>query len=221
MRVLITEDNGELAEFIREALLQEGFLSDIARSSGEMKLCLQESSYAAVILDLGLPDADGMDTLQGLRREGNMVPVIILTARGGVQDRINGLNHGADDYLIKPFVVDELIARLRALLRRPSALSNPLLKSGNLQLDAIAKTVIIDGKNIIMGKTEITILEHFMWNEGLTVSKEALEDMVYQDGYSLSDNALQVAVHRVRKKLSEAGAKAEISTIRGIGYLFK
>ncbi|WP_281557806.1 response regulator [Thalassomonas sp. RHCl1] len=221
MRILITEDNGELAEFIREALSQEGYLSDIARSAGEQRLYLQESSYGAIILDLGLPDIDGIEVLKGLRRAGNMVPVLILTARGGVQDRIKGLNHGADDYLIKPFAVDELIARLRALLRRPNALSNTRLTAGNVSMDVISKAVTVDGNNLVMGKTEHAILASLMRNVGLTVSKESLEDMIYQDGYALSDNALQVAVHRVRKKLSDSGATTKITTIRGIGYLLK
>lgn len=221
MRVLITEDNGELAGFIQEALAQENYLSDIARSAGDLKLYLQHTSYAAIILDLGLPDLDGIEVLKKLRRTGNMVPVLILTARGGVQDRIKGLDHGADDYLIKPFAIDELIARLRALLRRPNALSNTKLDAGNVNIDIISKAVTVEGKNVVLGKTEVAILEYFMWNLGLTVSKESLEDMVYQDGYTLTDNALQVAVHRVRKKLAEAGATPIISTIRGVGYLFK
>lgn len=219
--MLITEDNGELAEFIQEALAQESYLSDIARSAGELKLHLQNTSYAAIILDLGLPDIDGIDVLKNLRRNGNMVPVLILTARGGVQDRIKGLDYGADDYLIKPFAIDELIARLRALLRRPNALSNTKLDAGNVSLDVISKTVIVNGKNVVLGKTEVAILESFIRNVGLTVSKESLENMIYQNGYALSDNALQVAVHRVRKKLGDASATPVISTIRGIGYLFK
>jgi len=221
LRILITEDNAELADFIQEAFIQQGYLSDIANSAAELKLFLQEVSYAAIILDLGLPDIDGIDVLKGLRRDKNTVPVLILTARGGVQDRIQGLNHGADDYLIKPFVIDELIARLKALLRRPNTLSSTVLDAGNLSLDVIAKAVSVDGKNVIMGKTEVAILEAFMWNLGLTVSKESLENMIYQDGYSLTENALQVAVHRVRKKLADSGATAKITTIRGIGYLFK
>ena len=128
MRVLITEDNVELAEFIQEAISQEGYLSDIASSAVDMKLLLQKASYSAIILDLGLPDIDGIYVLKSLRRNKNMVPVLILTARGGVQDRIKGLNHGADDYLIKPFAIDELIARLKALLRRPNSLSNTNLE---------------------------------------------------------------------------------------------
>ena len=155
MRVLITEDNGELAEFIQEALAQESYLSDIARSGGELTLYLQQTSYAAIILDLGLPDIDGIEVLKNLRRSGNMVPVLILTARGGVQDRIKGLDHGADDYLIKPFAIDELIARLRALLRRPNELSNTKLEAGNVNIDIIAKSVTVNGNNVIMGKTEV------------------------------------------------------------------
>lgn len=221
MRVLITEDNGELAAFIQEALSLEGYLSDIARSAGELKLNLQDTSYGAIILDLGLPDVDGIAVLKELRRTGNMVPVLILTARGGVQERIKGLDHGADDYMIKPFAIEELIARLRALLRRPSVLSNTKLDAANISLDVISKSVTVDGKNVVMGKTEVAILESFIRNVGLTVSKESLENMIYQDGYALSENALQVAVHRVRKKLSDAGAIPVITTIRGIGYLFK
>lgn len=221
MRILITEDNGELAEFIQEALSQENFLSDIAHSAAEMKLYLQEISYTAIILDLGLPDIDGIDVLKRLRKDGNMVPVLILTARGGVQDRIKGLDHGADDYLIKPFVVDELVARLRALLRRPTSLSNTELAHGNVTLNTISKAVLVNDNNVILGKTEFAILEHFMWNIGLTVSKEALEDIIYQGGDSITENALQVAVHRVRKKLDDAGATSKITTIRGVGYLFK
>lgn len=221
MRILITEDNEELAGFIQEALSNDNFLSDIAVTGHEVKLRLQETSYSAIILDLGLPDIDGLDLLKHLRQSGNMVPVLILTARGGVQERIKGLNYGADDYLIKPFVVDELIARLRALLRRPTSLSKTELTSGNVKLDIIAKSVTVDGECVVMGKTEITVLEYLMWNIGLTVSKESIEDIVYQDGYTISDNALQVAIHRLRKKLTEAGATSKISTIRGIGYLFK
>jgi len=221
VRILITEDNGELAAFIQEALSNEGYLSDIARSAGELKLLIKEASYAAIVLDLGLPDMDGIDVLRWLRRADNMVPVIILTARGGVQDRIKGLDHGADDYLIKPFAIEELVARLRALLRRPNSLSNTKLDMGNISLDSLSKTLVVDGHNVVLGKTEIAVLEHFMRNTGLTVSKQALENAIYQDGYALTENALQVAIHRVRKKLSDAGASAEITTIRGIGYLFR
>ena len=221
MRILITEDNGELAEFIQEALKREGFFSDIARSAGELKLLLNESKYSAIVLDLGLPDIDGMDVLKQLRRDDVMVPVLILTARGGVQDRIKGLDNGADDYLVKPFVIDELVARLKALLRRPSVLSTKVLTHKNLCLDVISKTVKVDDENIVLGKTELAVLEHLLRNVGLTVSKEALENDIYQNGYELTENALQVAIHRVRKKLKEKGATMTIQSIRGIGYIFK
>ena len=221
MRVLITEDNGELASFIQEALGYEGYLSDIARSAGELKLHIQQTSYGAIILDLGLPDMDGIDVLSWLRRNQNMVPVLVLTARGGVQDRIKGLDKGADDYLVKPFAIEELVARLRALLRRPSSLSNATLDTANITFDTISKAVTVNGHNLVLGKTELSVLEMFMRNVGLTISKESIEDAIYQQGYALTENALQVAVHRVRKKLADGGATAKITTIRGIGYLFK
>ncbi|WP_282145878.1 response regulator [Alteromonas stellipolaris] len=221
MRVLITEDNGELASFIQEALKRAGYLSDIARSAGELKLNLKQLNYSAIILDLGLPDIDGTNVLKSLRNSSNTVPVLILTARGGVQDKINGLNLGADDYLVKPFVVDELIARLRALLRRPSNLSSNQLDKDNVALDVISRSVTVDGKNVIMGKTETAILEYLLRSPGLTVSKESLENNIYQSGYELTENALQVAVHRVRKKLKDSGAVPTITSIRGIGYIFK
>jgi len=221
MRVLITEDNGELAAFIHEALRREGFLSDIARSVGELKLLISENQYSAVILDLGLPDGDGMDVLKMFRRDNNMVPILVLTARGGVQDRIKGLDGGADDYLVKPFAIDELIARVKALLRRPNVLSSSKLEHSNIALDLISKTVTVDGKNIMLGKTELAILEYLLRNIGMTVSREALENSIYQNGYELTENALQVAMHRVRKKIKDSGALAEIKTIRGIGYIFK
>lgn len=221
MRVLITEDNGELASFIQEALKREGYLSDIARSAGELKLNLLSVNYSAIVLDLGLPDIDGITILKSLRKSGNMVPVLVLTARGGVQDRIKGLDLGADDYLVKPFVIDELIARLRVLFRRPNNFSANKLEKDNVSLDVISKAVTVGADNVVMGKTETAILEHLLRNSGLTVSKESIENEIYQNGYELTENALQVAVHRVRKKLKESGARPSITTIRGIGYIFK
>lgn len=221
MRVLITEDNGELAGFIQEALTQEGYLSDIARSAGELRLSLNEVNYSAIILDLGLPDIDGLDVLTSLRQSQVTIPILILTARGGIQDRIKGLDRGADDYLTKPFSVDELLARIRALLRRPSALSSKTMDHANVSLDLIGKTVTVAETNVVMGRTELAVLEHFLRNVGLTVSKEALESHIYQNGYELTDNAMQVAIHRVRKKLKDNGALPTITTIRGIGYIFQ
>ena len=221
MRILITEDNGELAEFIQEALLREGYLSDIARSIAEQKLFLNTATYAAIVLDLGLPDGDGMHALKALRKKGVTIPVLILTARGNIQDRIKGLDFGADDYLSKPFAVDELVARIRALLRRPSEMSTTKLESGNLSLDTVSKTVVINGQNVPMGKTELSVLECLIRSEGFTVSKESIENSIYQYADEITDNALQVAVHRVRKKLKSHGATVSITSIRGIGYLLR
>ncbi|MEM0911798.1 MAG: response regulator transcription factor [Pseudomonadota bacterium] len=221
MRVLIIEDNVELASFMQEALLREGFLSDSAHSYHQMKMCLNDTEYAALVLDLGLPDADGIDVLHSLRKDNQMMPILIVTARGGIQDRVKGLNQGADDYLTKPFAIDELVARLRALLRRPTVLSGNTLDKGNIVLNIVSKTLLVNNKNVVLGKTELFVVEHFLRNVAITISKDALERAIYQRGYELTENAIQVAVHRVRKKLKEAGADAEIITIRGIGYLFK
>ncbi len=221
MRVLITEDNSELAEFIQEALSQEGYLSDIARNSYELKLYLREASYVAIILDFSFSNLDVIKELKILRQNKNMVSILILTTSEGGQDKIKRGNYEADGYLFKPFTIEELTTRLKTLLWRPNSLSNTFLESGNVKLDVIAKAVTVDNKEIVMGIAEVTILEAFMWNKGLTVSKESLEDMIYQDGYTLTDNTLQMAVHKVRKKLFNAGATSIITTIRGIGYLFK
>jgi DNA-binding response OmpR family regulator len=221
LRVLITEDNNELAEFIQEALSQEGYLSDIARNSYELKLYLREASYVAIILDFSFSNLDVINELKILRQNKNMVSILILTTSEGGQDKIKRGNYEADGYLFKPFTIEELTTRLKTLLWRPNSLSNTFLESGNVKLDVIAKAVTVDNKEIVMGIAEVTILEAFMWNKGLTVSKESLEDMIYQDGYTLTDNTLQMAVHKVRKKLFNAGATSIITTIRGIGYLFK
>jgi len=221
MRILITEDNGELAEFVQEALKRDGYLSDIARSASELRLAISQTKYNAIILDLGLPDTDGLLLLQSLRKQDIKVPVLILTARGNVQDRIKGLDFGADDYLTKPFSVDELIARIRAILRRPSTLTSKTIECGNVTVDLIAKTVRVNDFNVILGKTEFAVLECLIRNVGLTVSKSAIEQNMYQHAEEFTDNALQVAIHRVRKKLNAQGATISISSIRGIGYLLR
>lgn len=221
MRILITEDNGELAEFIQEAFLREGYLSDIALTIAEQSHCLNSNAYSVIVLDLGLPDGDGMLALKALRKRGVNVPVLILTARGSIQDRIKGLDLGADDYLSKPFAIDELVARTRALLRRPSDLSTESLISGNVSLDIVGKAVAVDGKNVQMGRTEFSVLECLIRNEKFTVSKEKLESSIYQYADEITDNALQVAVHRVRKKLKENSASITIKSIRGVGYLLQ
>ncbi|KZN50944.1 response regulator transcription factor [Pseudoalteromonas luteoviolacea] len=219
MRILITEDNQQLAEFIQQAILQDGHAADIANSAGEMNSLIDNWQYDALVLDLGLPDTDGIDVIRQLRGADNPIPILILTARGGVEDRIKGLDLGADDYLNKPFAIDELKARLRAILRRPVEYSGNLLTRGNVSLDSKARRVMVDDKNINMGKTEVAILEYMIRHASLTVSKDAIYDAIYALGFEVTDNAIQVAMHRIRKKLEQAGSSTDIKTIRGIGYI--
>ncbi|KZN36679.1 response regulator [Pseudoalteromonas luteoviolacea] len=219
MRILITEDNNQLAQFIQQAILQDGHAADIAHSAQQMQTLLEGWQYDAMILDLGLPDIDGIDIIRALRAKDNPIPILILTARGGVEDRIKGLDLGADDYLNKPFAIEELKARLRAILRRPVEYSGNLLSRGNIALDTKSRRVLVDDENINMGKTEVAILEYMIRHASLTVSKEAIYDAIYALGFEVTDNAIQVAMHRIRKKLEQAGANTEIKTIRGIGYI--
>ncbi|MCF2855884.1 response regulator transcription factor [Pseudoalteromonas sp. SMS1] len=219
MRILITEDNNQLALFIQQAILQDGHAADIAHSAEQMQSLLTGWQYDAMILDLGLPDTDGIDVISALRAKNNPIPILILTARGGVEDRIKGLDLGADDYLNKPFAIEELKARLRAILRRPAEYAGNTLSRANLSLDTKSRRVLVDEKNINMGKTEVAILEYMIKHASLTVSKEAIYDAIYALGFEVTDNAIQVAMHRIRKKLEQAGAQTEIKTIRGIGYI--
>ncbi|AOT10717.1 response regulator [Pseudoalteromonas luteoviolacea] len=219
MRILITEDNQQLAKFIQQAILQDGHAADIANSASEMGHLLSSWQYDAMVLDLGLPDTDGIDVIRQLRGADNPIPILILTARGGVEDRIKGLDLGADDYLNKPFAIDELKARLRAILRRPVEYAGNVLTRGNVSLDSKSRRVMVDEQNISMGKTEVAILEYMIRHASLTVSKDAIYDAIYALGFEVTDNAIQVAMHRIRKKLEQAGASADIKTIRGIGYI--
>lgn len=157
--------------------------------------------------------------LQGLRAAGHDVPVLILTARDGLEDRVNGLNLGADDYVLKPFDMPELIARLHALLRCAGGALGAELVSGNLQLDTISREAMIDGAGLPLSRRELSVLEHFMRRAGRVVPKTLLEGSLYGYDDSGSANSVEVAVHRLRKKLVEAGAEVAIHTLRGIGYL--
>ncbi|KID55879.1 transcriptional regulator [Pseudoalteromonas luteoviolacea] len=219
MRILITEDNQQLAEFIQQAILQDGHAADIANCASEMNHLLSNWQYDAMVLDLGLPDTDGIDVIRQLRGADNPIPILILTARGGVEDRIKGLDLGADDYLNKPFAIDELKARLRAILRRPVEYAGNVLTRGNVSLDSKSRRVMVNDQNISMGKTEVAILEYMIRHASLTVGKDAIYDAIYALGFEVTDNAIQVAMHRIRKKLEQAGASADIKTIRGIGYI--
>jgi DNA-binding response OmpR family regulator len=219
MRILLVEDNDRLSGLLTTALGQAGFEADVVATAADADAALTASRYPVVVLDLGLPDADGLDFLRDLRRRGDSTPVLILTARAGLQDRVKGLQAGADDYLGKPFAIEELVARLQALLRRPGHLLGQALTIGNVTLDTEARQVEIGGQVIALSVREIAVIEILMRRAGKVVSKKLVEDQLFGLSGEVGSNAVEVYVHRIRKQLAESGASARIDTIRGVGYM--
>jgi DNA-binding response OmpR family regulator len=219
MRILLVEDNDRLSALLTTGLGRAGFELDIVSSVADAEAALVTSRYPAMVLDLGLPDADGMDFLRALRRRGDAIPVLILTARGGIQDRVRGLTAGADDYLGKPFALEELVARVQALLRRPGQLLGQALTVGDVTLDTETRQIEIAGRAATLSIREIAVLEILMRRAGKVVAKKLVEDQLFGLAGEVGSNAVEVYVHRIRKHLSEAGAAARIDTIRGVGYM--
>ncbi len=215
MRLLLVEDDALLGDGIRVGLIQAGFAVDWAKDGQAAKLALEAEAYALVVLDLGLPRLSGTDLLKWLRATGKNTPVLILTARDTVADRIGGLDAGADDYLVKPFDLDELAARIRALLRRSGGRAAPLIVHGLLQVDPAARRVSLDGQAAELSPREYVILLELLENAGRALSREQLEQRLYGWGEEVESNAVEVHIHHLRKKL---GAEL-IRTIRGVGYL--
>jgi DNA-binding response OmpR family regulator len=219
MRLLVVEDEARIAELLRAGLSRAGFVVDAVPTVADASAALPVAPYDAVILDLGLPDGDGLEFLAGLRQTGNTLPVLVLTARDAVEARVAGLDAGADDYLIKPFVMAELIARTKALLRRPGHALGAVLKAGNISFDTIGRDVRVAEAVLALPRQELAILEHLMRRLGRVVPRNVLEEKLYGIGDEPGSNAVQVHVHHVRRKLAEAGAAVEIHTVRGIGYV--
>jgi two-component system response regulator TctD len=218
MRLLIVEDNERLAALIQKGLEKVGFNSDIVTTAIDALDALSASHYDVVALDLGLPDEDGLAVLRTMRSRGDTTPVIALTARGTVRDRVSGLDAGADDYLVKPFAFEELIARINALMRRPANLLGQALRLGNLTFDLTARQIFIDDKPCVVTARELAILEGLMRRKGRVVSKRVLESDLYGLSDEVGSNAVEVYVHRLRKRLGELGATVRIDTLRGLGY---
>ncbi len=219
MRVLLVEDNERLAAGIAQGLHAAGLSVDHVASASDAEAAALALNYDVIVLDLGLPDGDGLDVVKTLRGAGHSVPVLILTARDGLDDRVTGLNLGADDYVLKPFEMPELVARLHALLRRPGGALGSELQCGNLRLDTLSRQVSIADRLLPLSRREVGVLEHFMRRAGRVVPKALLEESLYGYEDSGSANSVEVAVHRLRKKLDTAGADISIHTLRGIGYL--
>jgi|SRR5579863_2039080 len=221
MRLLLVEDDAELSVALIADLNRRSFTSDAAANCEDAALFLRTNQYGAVILDLGLPDGDGLDLVRQLRAKANPVPVVVLTARGDLEARILGLEAGADDYLAKPFAPDELVARLRAVLRRSGSYQGREILCGNLVFDSDNTQLIVDGRPIALSQREGSLLGLLLRRSGLVVTKRLAEDQLFGAQGLLGSNAIEVYVHRLRQKLDAAGSSVEIVTIRGVGYLLK
>lgn len=219
MRVLIVEDNRRLSALIAKGCETAGFAADTCDDLEGARAALDTVRYDVAVLDLGLPDGDGLDLLASLRQKGSELPVLVLTARDALESRVEGLNAGADDYLLKPFAMEELIARLRALLRRPGQALGRKLAAGNVEFDTVAREVSVSGVPAVFSRRETDLLEILLRRQGRVVPKDAIEEGLYAFGDEVSSNTVEVAVHRLRKRLADAGADIEVHTLRGIGYV--
>lgn len=219
MRLLVVEDNRRLSVLVAKGCRQAGFAVDICHDLASAEAALGSVNYDAVILDLSLPDGDGLDFLGRMRRAGTDLPVLVLTARDRLEDRVTGLDQGADDYLLKPFAMEELVARLRALMRRPGQALGLRLTAGNIEFDTVAREVSIGGAPVAFSRRETDLLEILLRRSGRVVPKESIEEKLYAFGDEVSSNSVEVAVHRLRKRLADAGATVEVHTLRGVGYL--
>jgi len=219
VRLLTIEDERELAELTAGALGRAGFAVDIAGSLAEAQEAIAVMAYDAIILDLALGDGNGLSLLRSLRGRGASVPVLILTARDALEDRVVGLDSGADDYVLKPFHMPELISRVRALLRRPNAALGVRLEVANLVFETAHRQVTIGGEIVPLSTRELALLEILLRRAERVVTREAIEQSLYNFEAELGSNALEVLVHRLRRKLQDAGATLQIHTLRGVGYL--
>lgn len=218
MRVLVVEDDLRMAELIVGIIGRAGFVADTLPSVADAYHALEYLPYDAAVLDLGLADGDGLSVLALLRARRSSLPVLVLTARDTLEDRVAGLDAGADDYLVKPFAGAELVARLKALLRRPGHSLGVLLEAGTLKFDTISREATVDGEVVPLARQELAILEHLLRRSGRVVPKSLLEEKLYGDGGELESNAIPVHVHHLRRKLADANAACTIHTVRGVGY---
>ncbi len=221
MRILIVEDDLELATAIRSAFARRDIASDHAATAEDAGLMIDAMRYAAVILDLGLPDGEGLELLAGLRTRLDPVPVLITTARGEVRDRIQGLEDGADDYLVKPFDFDELFARLQAVLRRKGAFQGNRIAFGNLRFDAPSRELTIEDRPVTLSSRETELIDLLLRRAGRVTTRQLAEDQLFGMSEALNSNAVEVYIHRLRRKLEQAGADVVIETVRGVGYLLR
>jgi DNA-binding response OmpR family regulator len=221
MRILLVEDEAEMAAALTSALKRYDMVVDHVPTLAEAEEAIAADVHGAVLLDRQLPDGDGLALIPKLRARSDGVPIIVLTARGDLTDRIAGLDSGADDYLAKPFAVEELLARLRAVLRRPAGMQPDIVKAGRLAFDFSHREASVDGRPLDLPRRELLVLEALVRRLGRTVLRAALEDAVYSFDDAVQSNALDTHVSRLRRKLAVVDAGVEIHGIRGVGYLLK
>lgn len=214
MRLLLVEDDAMIGQSVLKGLKRFGWSMDWVRDGRAAELALQNDVYDAVLLDLGLPRKDGLEVLKTLRRKENDIPVLVLTARDAIQDRVQGLDLGADDYLVKPFSIEELAARVRALLRRRAGRADPVIEIGELRLNPATREVSVGGNSLALSAHEFALLAALIDRPGAVLSRSQLEDKLYGWGDEVESNTVEVYIHSLRKKL---GADF-IKTVRGVGY---
>lgn len=219
MRLLLIEDNLRLAELTTSGLRAAGFTVDACHTAADADAALNVVAYDAAIIDLGLPDMDGIELLKHIRAQRRNIPVVILTARDGLKDRVKGLDAGADDYLLKPFAMEELVARLHAVLRRPADVLPDRLQFQNLGLDPSRHQVTVDGSAVPLTRREFDVLEIMIRNVGRVVSKTMIDEKLHGFGDDVSANSVEAIMSRLRKRLRATGATLNIVTIRGVGYM--
>ena len=219
MRLILIEDNDRLAESIAAALEAERFAVDRFASLSRARQALTAIDYDLILLDLGMPDGDGLDLIHAIRREGSTTPVLVITARDALGDRVRGLDSGADDYLVKPFATAELAARCRALLRRPGGALGTVLEVGNISLHTATREVRVAGRVIDIAPREVSLLEQLMRHAGRVVAKTSIESALYSLRMEVTPNAIDAALSRLRRRLAAASADVTIHTAHGIGYI--
>ncbi len=218
MKVLIVEDQQRMGLFLKQGLSEHSYTVSLVGSCREARDALCETSYDVIVLDLGLPDGDGLDLLREWRQNGFNEPVLILSARDAVEDRIEGLNRGADDYLPKPFSLEELLARIRSLVRRHSTSKETVLEHRGIKLDLLSHTVQVKGKPIALTSREFALLEIFMQNVGRILPRTLISEKIWEAHYDVDTNLLDVYMSRLRSKFETVPEQPLFKTVRGVGY---
>lgn len=221
MRLLLVEDDPDLGEALVANLARDGFAVDLVGDLGAAEEALASGAHDLLLLDLGLPDGDGIELLRALRRRRSALPVLVLTARDAIEDRVEGLEAGADDYLVKPFAHAELVARIRALLRRPGRDLGAAIEVGRLRFEPGSGHLEVGGRTLVLPRRERMLLEALLRRIGRIVTRRVLEEALWDQDEEIESNTLESHVSRLRRRLQEADARVQIRTIRGIGYMLE